>query len=90
MQDVCRFEPVPLTEEKIDLFNRSTFYLYGSILEPIAVAKREVSTAQNRYLSLITPKYTKGPFSYAIIDIYEPKLGRPYVTKIIILDINDV
>lgn len=90
MQDLYYFEAIPLTQEDIALFNDATFYLYGSVFQPIAVARRKISSAQYRYLSLIMPKYATGSMGYTIVDVYKPISGRPYVTKIAILDINKI
>lgn len=90
MEDMYLFQPIPLTDNEIDIFKQATFFLYTSYFEPIALAKRKANDSQYRYIAITMPKYEGSGHHFVIFDIYKPTKGRPYITKSFVLDINSL
>lgn len=54
------------------------YYFY----RPVAVAKQVVNGTNYRFITIAEPKNNNLSAHFAVVDIYQPLNGKPYVTNI--------
>jgi len=85
------YEPYLSDYESILFYNVFKKHTDSFFYRPVAIAKREESGVKYRYLCIAAPK--DNPFissHFADIEIYKPRLGIPYATKLNRIDFDRI